>query len=245
MRKNNKKNTTKLLWILLLAAAVLVVALLTIQPATKNADGETESEEISAATEETADHPVQVLNDALRIDEIGDYTGMYVEDGSDEGVSDLLMMIVTNITDEPIQYAQIELDLNGKTAQFTLSVLPAGASAILLEQNRMEYSADVDYYAAKATCTSLAGFNRALTKAEDKLEIHLMDGGANIHNISGVDIPDDIVICYKNVARGLYHGGIAYRIRLEGGLQADEIRQIMTNHMQESGTEIMFVEIEE
>jgi len=124
-----------------------------------------------------------------------------------------------------------------------VSVLPAGGTAILIEQNRMKYDQNMDYYAAKAECVNVAGFDKELTRCEDRLEIQLLDGGMNIRNISKENITGDVVVCYKNVANGVYHGGIAYRIRLEGGLKVGELRQLMTNHIQNPGTEIMFVEI--
>jgi hypothetical protein len=51
------------------------------------------------------------------------------------------------------------------------------------------------------------------------------------------------VIYYKNSASDLYYGGITYRIRIEGGLAAGEIRQAMGNHLSESGSAVMFVTI--
>lgn len=43
----------------------------------------------------------------------------------------------------------------------------------------------------------------------------------------------------------MYHGGIAYRIRIEGGMKAGELKQIMATHLQETGSEILFVDIVE
>ena len=168
-----------------------------------------------------------------------------MEDGSDDAVAGLLMMVVTNVTADPIQYARIQLDLGEKTAEFAVSVLPAGGTAILIEQNRMKYDPEMDYDTAPAECVNIAGFEREMNRCEDQLEIQLLDGGVNIRNSSGSDITGDITLCYKNVVNGMYHGGIAYRIRLEGGLKAGELRQLMTKHVQKDGTEIMFAEIVE
>ena len=70
-----------------------------------------------------------------------------------------------------------------------------------------------------------------------------MDGAVNVTNISGEDIEGNIVVYYKNAAKDLYYGGITYRITIEGGLKADEIRQVMTNHASDTGSRIMFVTI--
>lgn len=245
MSAKNKKKSPKFLWLLLILAAALLAVLLLAAPAQEE-DTPTEETFATAAEtvpEETEAEPLFLLKEALRVDKIGEYTGIYVEDGSDDPVTGLLMMIVTNISEEPIQYAEITLDLGGETARFTVSVLPAGGSAVLIEQNRMEYDGELDYTSVAAECTSLAGFDRELSLLEDKLQIQLLDGGVNLRNISGADITETIVLYYKNISNGVYHGGIAYRVRLENGLKADELRQIMVDHIHQPGTELMFVEL--
>lgn len=186
-----------------------------------------------------------LLKGALQIQTIGSYSGPYWEDGSDEEVSDVLMMTVTNVTAEPIQYAAITLELGVGTAEFSVSALPAGATAVLLEQNRMTYSENTDYSQAPAECIHLAGFDKALSLQEDKLQVQILDGAANVTNISGEEISGTVILCYKNYLDGVYQGGIAYRIRLEDGLRAGEIRQVMASHIHQPGTEMVFVEIAE
>ena len=77
----------------------------------------------------------------------------------------------------------------------------------------------------------------------DQLKLQILDGAVNVTNISGKDIAGDIVIYYKNSAADLYYGGITYRVRIEGGLKAGEIRQIMASHFSDTGSKIMFVTI--
>lgn len=245
MSKPNNKSKKSL--ILLAVIAVVLLAVIAVAAAGRSVanapeNGDTMPEEAGTEATAQATLPLQVLKDAIRIDKIGSYTGLFVEDGSDEAVSDLLMMVVTNITSDPIQYAQITLDVDGKTAEFSLSVLPAGESAVLIEQNRMKYDASTDYAAANAECIHLAGFEEELSLQEAQLEIQLLDGAINVTNISGKDIDGTILICYKNVANGVFHGGIAYRVKLEGGLKAGEIKQVMGAHFQQPGSEILFVD---
>ena len=78
---------------------------------------------------------------------------------------------------------------------------------------------------------------------EDKLEVQILNGAINVTNISDEDITGRLAICYKNVAAGVYYGGITYRIVLEGGLKAGEIRQMTASHFSETGSEIMFISI--
>ena len=95
----------------------------------------------------------------------------------------------------------------------------------------------------QVTSENVAFFSEEPTLQEEKLKFQIMDGAINVTNISGEDIGGNIVVYYKNAAQNLYYGGITYRITIEGGLKADEIRQVMTNHASDTGSEIMFVTI--
>lgn len=242
MSKTKKKSV---LWLILVLAVVILVAVVLLKPAEHQEPEQTDPAQTETVAPETEPQPIAVLRDALRIDQIGSYTGIFVEDGSDEAVSNLLMMVVTNITPEPIQYAAITLDVAGETAEFNLSVLPAGETAILIEQNRMAFDRNFDYGSAQAECLNLAGFDRELSLQSDKLEIQVLNGAINLTNISGADITGTILLYYKNINNGVYHGGIAYRVRLEEGMKEGEIRQITGAHFHQTGSRILFVDIVE
>lgn len=178
------------------------------------------------------------LGNGMRITEIGKYTGIYMEDGSDEIVSDVMMLAVKNEGEETIQYAEIKVPVGDEEAFFSLSTLTPGSTIILLEQNRMEY-VEAEYSTALAENVIL--FEEPLSLCEDKLKFQILDGALNVSNISGEDIGGDIIIYYKNSAADVFYGGITYRVRIEGGLKKDEIKQIMADHFSESGSSIMFV----
>ena len=243
-KKMNKKTLALIISGVLLAAVLLWFATYRVGTAVElPADAETVSSAVSAEAEEQQISTQTLLRDALLVEAIGSHTGPYWEDGSDEQVSDVLKMTVTNVTDEPIQYAKIVMELPNGTASFAATVLPAGATAVLLETERMTYDKTVDYGAAKLDCENLAGFDKPLSLQEEKLQIQLLDGAMNITNISGNDIAGPVILCYKNVEDGCYQGGIAYRIRLDDGLKAGEIRQFMATHIHQPGTELVFVQI--
>jgi len=178
------------------------------------------------------------LGKGMRIIDVGKYTGIYMEDGTDEIVSGVMMIVVTNEGEDDIQYAEITMPVGDKTAEFSLSTLPAGSTVVLLEQSRMPYEAG-EYTTAVAENVAL--FSEPLSLCEDKLKIQILDGAINVTNISGADITGDIFIYYKNSAADVYYGGITYRVRLEGGMMAEETKQIMASHFSESGSAIMFV----
>lgn len=178
------------------------------------------------------------LGNGMSIKEVGKYTGIYMEDGSDEMVSGVLMIAVKNEGEETIQYAEITMPAGEEEAKFSLSTLTPGSTVILLEQSRMDYAAG-DYTTAVAENVVL--FSESLSLCEEKLKIQALDGVINVSNISGQDMDEDITIYYKNSAEDVFYGGITYRVRIEGGLKSNEIRQIVASHFSESGSKIMFV----
>ena len=102
----------------------------------------------------------------------------------------------------------------------------------------MEYTSEV-YTTALAE--NVVIFQESLTLCEDRLKIQMLDGVLNVSNISGKDIDGDITVYYKNSAADVFYGGITYRIRIEGGLKKDEIRQVVAGHVSDSGSALMFV----
>lgn len=242
-------------WILLVIAAVaaiLLIAVLCLQsedqpqeaPATQPTETTTPEETTTEPTITMEENSVN-LGYGIYVTDIGSYTGMYMEDGSDEILSGVLMMIVKNGGEQDIQYAKITMDIGETQAVFTATTIPVGKSMVLLEQNKLTWDEAVDYSAILPKVENIAYFQEQPTTHEDKLEIQIIDGALNVTNISGADIPGKITVYYKNAAEDLLYGGITYSVSIDGGLKADELRQIMTNHASDTGSEIMFVTIAE
>ena len=183
------------------------------------------------------------LGYGIYVTDIGSYTGMYMEDGSDEILSGILMMVVKNDGAQDIQYAEITMDMGETQANFAITTLPVGESMVVLEKNRLAWDAETDYSAILPKIENIAYFQDPVSTMEDKFEITIVDGAINVKNISGVDIEGTVMVYYKNAAEDLLYGGITYRVTIEGGLKADEIRQVMTKHASDTGSRIMFVTI--
>ena len=194
---------------------------------------------------ETAAPLLWDLGNRLCVTNIGSYTGIYVEDGSDEEVSDILMLKLENRGEEPVEYAVLQMQINDEIAEFTVSALMPGAEVILLERNRMEFDSSFDYTKTPISCVNYAKYLNALELHKDQLNIQLLDGAVNVTNISDTDISGNITIYYKNKDNGVYLGGIAYRISIEGGIGAGEISQKMASHISAVDSDILFVTISE
>jgi len=195
--------------------------------------------------QQTMDVPEDSVNlgYGLFVTDIGPYTGLYMEDGSDEVLSNILMLVVKNSGDQDIQYAKIILDLGDTPAWFQITTLPAGETMVLLEQNRMEWNGETDYDAVLPMVENVAYFQEPVSLHEDKLKIQIIDGALNVTNLLEEDISGTIKVYYKNAAEDLLYGGITYQVTIEGGLKAGELRQVMTRHASDTGSRILFVTI--
>ncbi len=251
-KNQSNKNYTKWLCIGLIAAVVVIG----IVWAVNRSDNENKSS--SKVPDELANilpdecKDVQeaefTLDKNLKVVAVGSYSGDYMEDGSDEAVSDVMMIVVANEGEDTLQYAEITLtgdtgkgDADG--AVFKLSTLKPGDRVMVLEANRKAYSSNDSY--TEASIANVVFFTEPLSLYEDKLEIQPLEGGFNITNISDEDITGDIVVYFKSKAEDMYQGGITYRGRIEGGLNAGEIRQVMSEHFYGSETKVMFITIAE
>lgn len=242
-------------WIaVLLVAALLIGGLIlyfgrnpvkTVQPTTTAAPEQTASE----AAAETLFTQEEVLGKNLGygiyVTDVGPYTGMFMEDGSDEILANILMIIVKNEGEQDIQFADISMEIGDQKAQFSLTTLPVGKQMVLLEKNRMTWDSAVDYSSIYPMVENIVLFQEPVSAQADRFEIDMQDGLLNVRNISGQDIPGKIVVYYKNAADDLYYGGITYRVSIEGGLTNNEIRQVLTKHASKSGSEVVFITVEE
>lgn len=184
------------------------------------------------------------LENGLEITEIGTYSGTFMEDGSDEEVQDVLMIKVTNTSDTVLQYTEIVLkEESGEEARFALSTLPPNETVVVLEATRKEFKESVNYVSAEAQ--DVVFFNEGISMHSDKLELGGLEGAFNIKNISEEDITGDVYIYYKNYEEDLFYGGITYRAKVEGGIKAGEIKQVMTKHYDPETCMVMFVTIGE
>ena len=177
------------------------------------------------------------LGEGLVITKIGNYTGLYVEDGSDEVVSGVLMVELENTSDMDLQLASITLYYGEEEAAFQVTNLPAGGKLVALERSRMAYRPETPDSAAAENVAFVPEFSMH----DDEIGIVALDGVINVVNRTEGAIDSNIYVYYKNVAAGVYYGGITYRVSIEGGLKAGEIRQIMASHYDAEGSEIVMV----
>lgn len=233
--KNKRKNGF-LMYLLLgltLLAAVLVVAV-----RVHHGNEVKQPEMPGVSTPAPADALSFELENGLEIASVGRYAGSFVEDGSDDIVSDVCAITVRNNAAATVQYAHITLTGGETSYEFDLSTLPSGASEQLLELSRQPLPESTD--GLTASLTSFAPFDTEPTLCEDVISIDAQDTAITITNVSGSDITGQIYVYYKSAYGDLYIGGITYRTGVSG-LAAGESTTLYASHYSTAYSKIMFV----
>lgn len=147
-----------------------------------------------------------VLSDSnLTVESIGAYSGSFIEDGSDEATKNVTAMLITNNSDQMLQVALIDFQVNSnETASFKVTNLPAGTSTLVLESNKREFS-DNDTYTYGNAAT---GYMDQPTLEEDKVELKTENGKITLKNKTDKELKR-VYVYYKYVQiGGAYFGGI-------------------------------------
>lgn len=179
------------------------------------------------------------LGNELAITDIGKYTGIYMEDGSDEVVTNMLMLILKNNNTQDLQLARIELIYEGFTAEFEVTNLPAGEHVVLLEKNRHEF---VEDQPRASSAKNVVFFEDSMGLCEDRVKLTGSRGSIQVENLT--DLPlGEVYVYYKNSAVDILYGGITYRARVENGLEPGASTNVMTGHYNPDTCTIVNVQI--
>lgn len=249
-KKTNKKNTIGgiallVTVILLLAALVWIVATGKGQEGPGSPTEEIPETSVPAATGEQEWLPVATepkiieLTDGLQILHISSYAGIYMEDGSGEVVSDVMMLVLENTSDRDLQLVRISMEYSDYTAEFEVTNLPAGEKVVALERNRHP-EPEEDYVSVQTR--NLVFFAEPMNLQEERIRITGRSGSLEVENISGEAITGDIYIYYKHSASDLLYGGITYRVSVRDGLEPGEKVSIAAGHYTADGCRILLVD---
>lgn len=208
------------------------------EPSAQNT--ETESAPATEAPDETMSPVLPInLGYGVYLEKVSKYTGIYMEDGSDEMVSGVMMIQITNTGEDDIQLMRIEVAYPEANYRFQVTNLPAGSSAVLLELSRQ---AMPEGNPISAVTSDVVLFPENMTVDTSAFEISGAAGMMNVKNISGADIDGEIYVYYKYKTQDVFYGGITFRVTVQGGLKAGEIRQLMTSHFNPDTCQVVMVE---
>lgn len=182
------------------------------------------------------------LGNGLVLLQAGGYNGMYMEDGSNRIVSDVFMIGICNDADADLQYGQIVLTVEEQEYSFKVTNLPAGATAVVLEEH---CSLKPEFLPLEAEVRDLVWFTEPMSASEDVFRITGQKGVVNVKNISDQPMDGVIYVYYKYKADDIYFGGITFRVKIENGLAAGEIRQVPSGHFDPDSCEVVNVTVYE
>lgn len=184
--------------------------------------------------EESSKRDDEISEDRIEVSSIGNYSGPYVEDGSDEDVSDILSIVVTNVSKQFLQYSEITLKNGDQTATFALSNLPPGASALVLEAKRTPAAGE---WVFEKDVTAF------IDKADTCKELFSWEAGNHFFTLKNKSSSDysNVAVYYKNTENGMYIGGITYRIQMDN-LKSGETREKLSRHFDGNNSQVMMID---
>lgn len=179
-------------------------------------DGDSSEETAELMTSETAQQLTKDDNGKYQKDEAvtsgeiaceyAAFSGQYVEDGRDELVENVAAILVTNNTEKYLDFASLVYDIDGETATFIVSGLPAGKSAWVMEKSKMTVTGD-EKFTHKGSMTS---FKDEVTSSTDNIKISSDGNMLTATNKSGKTLKNVAVYYKVKHDDGNYFGGITY-----------------------------------
>lgn len=225
-----------------LLALVLIAAMLLTLCACGKKDEPKPTETLPPVTTdipEKEESRAPFLGNGLYITEIYPYIGLYMEDGTNEEVDNVLMAILKNENDRDLQYAKLELEYADFTAEFEMTNVPAGESVVLLEKNRHEYTEELF---RDARVSNVLFFENEMSLQEDKVKITELNGAINVENITDEPL-GDMYIYYKYASTDLLYGGITFRSKIKAGLKPGRVYTIMEDRFKPDMCRVIDVQI--
>lgn len=184
--------------------------------------------------------PYKVSGTDLVIENIGQYTGPFVEDGSDTPKANVMSLLVTNTSKNVVQYGEIKIKINGEdTAVFKVTNLPAGTSTLVMESTgNVKFNEDDKY---KCLDSIQADIDKMYLNGDKIKIVKKEDGTIGIKNISDKDF-DTVYVYYKYFQKGgAYLGGITYRVKFEN-VKAGQTVEEKTSHYSKDFSDILMVD---
>ncbi len=169
------------------------------------------SDSAAPAPVATISFPYTIPNTDLVVEQVSSYSGYFIEDSSNDEVSDITAIVLRN-NGKPLDFAGIGISQGERSLAFSASDIPAGAAVIIQEQSRAAFL-DEPFY----SCTATAENTDSFTLSQDKVSVtEESNGSLTVTNLTDKTIPS-VVISYKSYIpeEEVYVGGLTYHITLD------------------------------
>lgn len=186
----------------------------------------------------TEDSPM-LVDAGIYIVHMGNFSGRYVEDGSDAQIENFCAVIIENRSERTVQLLQFRIIGAEREHEFRLTTLPPGERAIVQDLNREAFVADKSIM--RADVEMCVFFPEEPSLHEDVFAISGMENGIELRNRTDSDIPGPIYVYYKTRTAEGYAGGITYRLTIPG-LAANGTYSTAVNHFWPGSSQVMFID---
>lgn len=181
--------------------------------------------------------PYTIPGTSLVIQRIAPYSGIYLEDASNDQVTDVAMILLYNSGTEAVEYASITMTYDYGQLTFIASAIPAGAQVAVQESSRSGLvGGDL------VSCT--ADVATILSLEMSDAQIQVTDNGDNSLTVTNVTDTDIVTVRifykYYYEDQSAYVGGITYTAKLSN-LKAGETVTINPSHYSSDGSLVVMV----
>ena len=175
----------------------------------------------------------------LSCDEVAAFSGQFPEDRKDELVENVASILVTNRSERYLDVAALAYDIDGKTATFLVSGLPAGQSAWVMETSRMQVHADSVFTYRDCSSSFLDGVFAATRNLTLKQSGNMLLAT----NASSYTL-ENITVYYNRIHQdGHLFGGVTYNVSF-GTLAPGESAESIAGHFDNKWTQIVRIDYE-
>ena len=210
------------------------------RPASPGEEGDSTLSQQDISPDTAQDASGLKLADGLYITEVFSYTGVYVEDGSNDPCENICAVRIENDTAEHYQYLEFEVETAGGVFEFAASTLFSGARMTVLSKNKDAYTgADV----RSVKLLALAPFTKTPTVHTDTLQITFTDGIINVKNLTD-SLLMNVYVYFKETDDFGYFGGITYRTGF-GDILAGDIVQSGASNIHKDTSRVVFADYSE
>lgn len=196
-----------------------------------------EQQEIKNEEAKSITFPYSIPETNLVIRKIEAFDGIFLEDGSDEAVSNVATMLLENHGDSDVEYGEISIKCDDGELRFEVSALPGGTSMIVQEKNKAQYKKGT-YRECRAEVAEVG----TLEMCEQKVKITEKGNDTlEVTNLTNETIPQ-VRIFYKYYMEeeNVYVGGITYAAKIEN-LEKGSAQTVTPKHYMDDGSRVVMV----
>lgn len=237
----DKKPSKKTIIIIAIAlVAVIAAVILIVSGKSGGANGGTNGAGDTGTVIDGGSVSIDETAQGIEVVSLENITAAYVEDGSDEVLSDVMALTIKNASDKMLQLAEITVHSDAADYTFKATSIPAGGESRLMELNRAVMPGNIGE--CSLSISQLAWDEQGLGMCEDSISIVPRSNGFVVKNLTGNTIEaGHINFYYKNVDGGVYIGGITYHAANNAAIAPGEELAVATAHFDAASSEIMFV----